>query len=325
MDLVNIFLSYSRSDNSYYSGNIVGFAKRLEEACQTRGYGVKMTIDETTLAWGAEWKVEVNKRIDEASFMLVMLSPSYLLSKNCRYEILRFLENMSNGKYCTILPLVVSDPPWDKFNNKEIPELGKIREAIENHQWRVARVFDDTSNHEPEELKIAAAKAAESLIQYIDQTHADSSRPKFDLLVATLDELYKKLDKIMPQIAKGRSHTKNSLSGTEMTQHLNSLRIECDINKLKIQWVALRTRLADSPPRKVDSAELAALKEVLMKLQKGCWSNYLIRLTNVANTDKLIANAVSPLVSCVSTLNEIEFQTLELFEKLNNSQEAVVI
>jgi hypothetical protein len=77
MSAEKIFFSYSRLDSA--------FALRL--AKDIREEGVEIWLDQLDIPAGARWDVEVEKALVEASCVLVILSPSSIISENVQDEI----------------------------------------------------------------------------------------------------------------------------------------------------------------------------------------------------------------------------------------------
>jgi hypothetical protein len=88
-----VFVSYSRKDSDY----VVKLVKELRER------GLTIWLDQDSIAAGERWDVAIEKALDEASHILIVLSPDSVASQNVLDEIDLAIEE---GK--TIVPIMIS-------------------------------------------------------------------------------------------------------------------------------------------------------------------------------------------------------------------------
>jgi WD40 repeat protein len=95
-----IFISYSRKDES--------FVDSLSLALQARGHSTR--IDRTDISTGEAWRDRLEQMIRECDVVLIVLSPDFVTSSICAWEVQRALDL---GK--RILPLLWRSVPTDRF------------------------------------------------------------------------------------------------------------------------------------------------------------------------------------------------------------------
>ena len=89
------FWSYTTSDDSAARGRLSQLRRLLADELQQKvGRDPKVRIwqDAQAIPHGTEWRNEIHKGIDEASFFIPIVTPAFLQSKECCYEVSRFRE-----------------------------------------------------------------------------------------------------------------------------------------------------------------------------------------------------------------------------------------
>ncbi len=104
---IRVFISYSRRD--------MEIADRLMEALDSEGFQV--TIDRRDLPYGEEWLKELGDFIAEADTVVALVSPAFLASKACHWELGQVRD--ANKR---LVPVVI-----EPVANEDLPEtIGKI-------------------------------------------------------------------------------------------------------------------------------------------------------------------------------------------------------
>jgi hypothetical protein len=75
--MADVFLSYSRTDKA--------FVYRLADALAEKG--IEVWIDRSDIPSSADWLVEIEKGIEDASFFVFVVSPESLASRMCNIEL----------------------------------------------------------------------------------------------------------------------------------------------------------------------------------------------------------------------------------------------
>ena len=71
------FISYARRDDAAYGGRITGLRKRLQRMVASAiGREVEIFQDCEGTAWGQHWRTRLGEALEEALFLIPILTPS---------------------------------------------------------------------------------------------------------------------------------------------------------------------------------------------------------------------------------------------------------
>jgi len=98
---IRVFISYSRHD--------MEIADRLVEALGSEGFQV--TIDRRDLPYGEEWAKELAGFIADADTVVALISPAFLASKACNWELGQVKDTNKRLVPVVIEPVVIADLP----------------------------------------------------------------------------------------------------------------------------------------------------------------------------------------------------------------------
>jgi CheY-like chemotaxis protein len=160
------FLSYTRTDDEYFGGNITALRKLLE-------LGVKVVTGDQTfeifqdvdgIQLGQQWEKQIGDTIYSAKFLIPILTPCFFGSDPCRDEFEKFVEHeKSLGRDDLILPIYfITVPSLEKANlRKGDPlalELSK-RQRYDWREWSELPINDPTVRKAVRELSQQIAQA----------------------------------------------------------------------------------------------------------------------------------------------------------------------
>ena len=150
------FVSYAHDDDEFDEGAITQLAGRLEGALKafTGQADLKVFIDRTDIKWGDAWKVRIAEGLAESAILIIIVTPRYLLSNECRNEVEDFLA--LSGRERWLLPIYYIEVP--NLDVRDDP----VSRAVWNQQyedWRDLRTVSRTS--------IKVRKAIEKLAKRI--------------------------------------------------------------------------------------------------------------------------------------------------------------
>ena len=74
--MAKVFLSYSHNDSAF----VEELYRRLDRD------GVELFYDQESIAWGANWVVSLEEGIDEADYIVLVISPDFIQSKWANIE-----------------------------------------------------------------------------------------------------------------------------------------------------------------------------------------------------------------------------------------------
>lgn len=124
------FFSYSRQNDKHDGGNLSTLRKSLEfELWAQTGERSDIFQDQEDISWGDRWKEKITKSLNSSKFLIAVITPSYLKSEACRFELEYFftIEKKLGGQ--RILPLIYIDTP--ELKDTKDPFFLEIN----NRQW----------------------------------------------------------------------------------------------------------------------------------------------------------------------------------------------
>lgn len=140
------FMSYVHSDDKY--SQLTTLRERLSDEVQMQ-IGTEFPIfqDRKDIHWGQSWKERIENSLDETTFLIPIITPSFFNSKPCREELKRFVERERKlDRNDLILPVYFVNTPL--LNNSELRANDELAEIIADRQyadWRELR-FEPFTN-----------------------------------------------------------------------------------------------------------------------------------------------------------------------------------
>ena len=142
------FLSYTRFDNAHDEDRITRFCERLSgEVKMHTGRPFPIFRDKKDIKWGQRWRERLEGGLDEAVFLIPILTPSYFQSQPCREEYELFLEREKKlGRNDLILAVYYVE--CDELEEPAIQESNPWAKDLSERQyedWRNLRWEPPTS------------------------------------------------------------------------------------------------------------------------------------------------------------------------------------
>ena len=134
------FMSYARLDDKY--GHVTRFCEHLSHEVRVHvGEEFSIFQDRKDIRWGQNWKARIEGSIDEVTFLIPIITPSFFNSQPCRRELQRFLEREKKLKRDDlILPVYYVDCPLlndeEKLAGDELAQVIADRQRVD---WRELR------------------------------------------------------------------------------------------------------------------------------------------------------------------------------------------
>ena len=133
-------MGYVTSDDRYE--RLTEFRERLSNEVRVQiGEEFSIFQDRKDILWGQNWKKRIEESLDEVTFLIPIITPSFFNSQYCRRELERFLEREKELKRDDlVLPIYYVDCPL--LNDEEKRTEDKLAQAIFAHQyadWRDLR------------------------------------------------------------------------------------------------------------------------------------------------------------------------------------------
>lgn len=140
------FMSYVHSDDK--DGHLTTLRERLSDEVQVQtGLEFPIFQDRKDIHWGQNWRQRIEDSLDEITFLIPIITPSFFNSKACRDELARFVEHEKKlNRNDLILPIYFVDTP--RLNEAELRETDESAQVIASRQyadWRELR-FEPFTN-----------------------------------------------------------------------------------------------------------------------------------------------------------------------------------
>lgn len=100
------FMSYARRDDDLDDGFLSKLRQRLSAQVQAQTGNEFSIFQDLDTKWGQNWESQIDRALDSAIFLIPIITPSFLASKQCRREVLRFIDRETQlGVDDLILPI----------------------------------------------------------------------------------------------------------------------------------------------------------------------------------------------------------------------------
>ncbi|PKB64833.1 MAG: hypothetical protein BZY80_01825 [SAR202 cluster bacterium Io17-Chloro-G2] len=142
------FMSYVRSDDQHENGRLTQLRERLSaEVRMQTGEEFPIFQDRDDIQWGQNWRRRIEESVDEVTFFIPIITPSFFRSDGCCDELRQFIQReLDLNRDDLILPVYYVDCPV--LNSPEGRANNDLASAIANHQytdWRDLRFEPLTS------------------------------------------------------------------------------------------------------------------------------------------------------------------------------------
>jgi DNA-binding XRE family transcriptional regulator len=180
-------MSYAHSDNTY--GHLTTFREHLSVEVQVQtGDEFQIFQDSKDIHWGQNWERRIeNALLEEITFLIPIITPSFFKSKACRKELARFVElEKKLGRNDLILPVYYVNTPL--LNDAELRATDELAQVIASRQyadWRQLRLEPFTNPQVGKTLAKLAVQIRDALLRIQKNRKASAkmgrpyrSRPK---------------------------------------------------------------------------------------------------------------------------------------------------
>jgi F-box protein 11 len=142
------FMSYVRFDDEHDNGRLTQFRQHLGDEVRVQtGEDFPIFQDRNDIEWGQNWKERIEESLDEVTFLIPIITPSFFKSAACRDELTKFLKREKQLKRNDlVLPAYYVDCPL--LNEEEERAADDLASAVYAHQyadWRELRFEPLTS------------------------------------------------------------------------------------------------------------------------------------------------------------------------------------
>lgn len=166
------FWSYVHEDDRNSGGRILSLADRLTEAFSLiSAESLRLFVDRE-LEWGEEWEKRISQALQETTFFIPIVTPSYFQSEACRKELLDFARAARDfGVEQLLLPIYyVKVPDLDQTD----PPSDEAMSLVKSRQWidlRDVRLLDEKDS----EHRVVVNALAERLLEVAENLEGPPS------------------------------------------------------------------------------------------------------------------------------------------------------
>ncbi|MFI5329694.1 MAG: right-handed parallel beta-helix repeat-containing protein [Desulfobaccales bacterium] len=160
------FMSYARFVDEHDQGQLTKFCERLSGEVQVQtGETFPIFQDRKDIHWGQQWQERIDNSLDEVTFLIPILTPSFFKSQKCREELEKFLEREKLlGRSDLILPVYyVGYSLLDDEVKRQTDDLAQIIAERQFADWRDLRFEPFTNTQVRKTLAQMAIQIREAL------------------------------------------------------------------------------------------------------------------------------------------------------------------
>lgn len=131
------FMSYAHHDDR--NGRLTKLRDGLSDEVRAHtGEPFEIFLDYEDIGLGEDWRQRLESGLAEATFLVAILTPSFLKSEYCRSELAMFIEHESDlGRDDLILPIRYIDYDWlVRSDDENVRRAISMVEARQNVDWR---------------------------------------------------------------------------------------------------------------------------------------------------------------------------------------------
>jgi len=174
---IEVFLSYARED-----GQLAQQFKNHLSILQLQGLITWYDLDMTPP--GVNWREDINRHLDSAQIILLLISPDFLASNYAYEEMQRALERHTVGT-ARVIPIILRPIRWKSTPLGELQPLPKDGKAMT--AWKSFDLaFLDVTRGIREAIEDVAANPSISASKQAPETLEPSARSKFEQLANDL-------------------------------------------------------------------------------------------------------------------------------------------
>jgi hypothetical protein len=155
-------MSYADRDDQHEGGKLADIGQRLREEVQLHtGEPFAIFQGRLDVAWGQNWQEQLQASLNEALFLIPVITPGFFKDPGCRAELERFLEReRAAGRSDLILPIYyINYPPLNTPTRTFTDPLVQAVAAHQHIDWRGLR-FDPLDDRK---VSITIARMAEHI------------------------------------------------------------------------------------------------------------------------------------------------------------------
>lgn len=146
--IAKAFLSYAHLDNDSEGGRILRLKGLIEnEFLLLTGSRIEIFTDDSGILWGDDWRERIEEALQETTFFIPVLTPTYFVRDECRSEMTRFTTAASDLGLRKLL-LSIRYIPVPDLRDDSVDDLKAKAAAMQFEPWDQLRlVAEDSPEH----------------------------------------------------------------------------------------------------------------------------------------------------------------------------------
>jgi len=139
------FLSYAHADNDREQGRILHLRDLIRDEFETlTGETIEIFTDNPEIRWGQDWRARLDEALQETTFFIPVLTPTYFVRDECRREMTQFVTSASSLGLDRLL-LSIRYIPVPDLRPESSDELKSIAARMQYVPWDELRLVDESA------------------------------------------------------------------------------------------------------------------------------------------------------------------------------------
>lgn len=160
------FWSYAHADDKRTKGKVLRLANEIGDAFSLlTGEEVDIFVDRNSLDWGDVWRKRIDQALQETTFFIPIVTPSFFLRQECRNELLKFDGYAKSlGAEELLLPILFVDV--EDLDEDSADEAKALIASTQYVDWRELRMADENSERYLQSVNALAERLVEITRNY---------------------------------------------------------------------------------------------------------------------------------------------------------------
>ncbi len=155
------FLSYAHADNEREDGRIRRLATLLRSEFEfLTGETIDIFVDSAEIRWGQDFRAQLDEAMQNTTFFIPVLTPTYFLREECRKEMIQFVSSARSLGLQELL-MSIRYAPVSDLREGSTDELKDIAARMQFEPWDDVRLLEETSSPYRTRINRLAARLVE--------------------------------------------------------------------------------------------------------------------------------------------------------------------
>lgn len=176
------FWSYAHSDNEREKNRVLRLADLLTAEYEVlTGTTIEIFTDKAEIRWGEDFRDKLDEALQETTFFIPILSPTYFLRDECRGEMSQFVRSATALGLDQLL-LSVRYVPVPDLREESADELKAVAARMQFEPWDHLRLLDEGSSEHRAAVHRLASRLVDLTRQFELGAPFDRSSPDNSLI-----------------------------------------------------------------------------------------------------------------------------------------------